>query len=119
MKKQVRKTAFRQSLAMCLDTLSNVDGQRVVGHHTSYPHVTGDLVLETNFLNGELLEGLRTGDLFILEKIDNKQKNIGGKLFFANRTQTVAIEVLASNARHDKKHSASQPGHRPRKGKSA
>ena len=36
----------------------------------------------------QLLEGLRSGDLFILEKIDNKQKNIKGKLFFANRTQS-------------------------------
>lgn len=67
----------------------------------------------------QFLEGLRSGDLFVLEKIDNKQKNIKGKLFFANRTQMVAIEAAASNPRHDKKHSALQAPHRPRKGKSA
>ncbi len=67
----------------------------------------------------QLLEGFRAGDLFVLEKIDNKQKNIKGRLFFANRTQVVEVIASASNSRHDKKHSASQANHRPRKGKSA
>jgi hypothetical protein len=66
----------------------------------------------------QLMEGFRTGDLFILEKIDNKQKNIKGKLFFANRTQILAIEASASNTKHDKKHLASPGSHRPRKVKS-
>jgi len=65
----------------------------------------------------QFVEGKRTGDLFILEKIDNKQKNIKGKLFLANRTQSVTIEAVASNPKHEKKRLPSQANHRQRKEK--
>jgi hypothetical protein len=51
----------------------------------------------------KLLAGNKTGELFVLEKIDSRQKNIKGRLFLANRTQSVPVEVSSSNAKPDKK----------------
>jgi hypothetical protein len=67
----------------------------------------------------QIADGYRAGDLFILEKIDNKQKNIRGKLFLVNRTQMVNIDATASNMKQDKKHLSPQTSRRLRKDKSA
>lgn len=63
-----------------------------------------------------LIEGQKSGELFVLEKIDSKQKCIKGKLFFANRAQMITIEASACNAKLDKRNSTP---HRMRKGKTA
>jgi hypothetical protein len=50
----------------------------------------------------QVLDGTKNGDLFILEKIDAKQRCIKGKMFLANRTQMIPIEAnaLSKSFRH-------------------
>ncbi|MBF8262990.1 MAG: hypothetical protein HW387_655 [Parachlamydiales bacterium] len=51
----------------------------------------------------QVLSGAKSGELFVLEKIDSKQKSIKGKLFLANRSQMTPIETSAVSAKQDKK----------------
>lgn len=52
----------------------------------------------------QVVEGTKVGDLFVLDKIDFKQKRVRGRLFFANRAQFISIETMASNNKFDQKH---------------
>ena len=60
----------------------------------------------------QLVSGHKAGDLFVLDKIDFKQKSIKGRLFLACRTQMLPIESMAMS-RQDKKRLVHEP--RPRK----
>ncbi len=66
-----------------------------------------------------LLLGHKTGDLFVLDKIDFKQKAIKGRLFLACRTQTLPIELTALSVKPVKKRIMTRENPRPRKGNSA
>jgi hypothetical protein len=52
----------------------------------------------------QLISGNKTGELFVLEKIDSKQKLIKGRLILANRTQMIPVELTAANPKLEKKH---------------
>ena len=51
----------------------------------------------------QLIKGNKAGELFILDKIDSKQKAIKGRLFLANHAQMFPIESRVPIAKQDKK----------------
>jgi hypothetical protein len=64
----------------------------------------------------QVLSGSKNGEMFVLDKIDFKQKSIKGKLFVANRSQMIPIETNAVTAKRDKK---IVPCNRSQKGKAS
>ena len=59
----------------------------------------------------QLVSGTKSGELFVLDKIDRTQKSIKGRLFLAHRTQSLPVELSAANKSTAKRTSAMQkPG---------
>jgi hypothetical protein len=52
----------------------------------------------------QMLSGPKSGELFVLENIDSRQRVIQGRYFFSNRSQMAPVEVMAVSARQHKKH---------------